>query len=282
MAQRINDEVGKLERTIRTFTASDYAAEEDYQCEVCNDAGYRLSATGQTSPCPNLDCRAGDAYRQTRMRQVAAVSQLPDHYKGYGWADWFNLTPAVAENKTAAILASQYFVEMRGKFFSLGEVDTAFGNAARMRQGLVLYGIRGVGKTAMAATIVNELAKVFVPVLFIYFPGYLDQMKQSFKNDYAGPPIEPIRNMMHSVSVLVLDDANVTGASDFDVKEFELIARLRTQKRLPLIITTNATSKQEFRAMWGGQAEAVVAESCHYIGMGGVVLRDEGDFGVMF
>jgi DNA replication protein DnaC len=87
---------------------------------------------------------------------------------------------------------------------------------------------------------------------------------------------------MQTVNVLVIDDANVTGASDFDVKEFQLLVRLRTQRQLPLIITTNANSKSEFREMWSGQAEAVVAENCHYIGMGGVVLRDEDDFGVMF
>ena len=153
-----------------------------------------------------------------------------------------------------------------------GHVIKQVGNIGVNGVGLLFDGGPGIGKTTHAVVAAmefirrmpeedNEAAKVLsmnnteyglkaVPVYYMTYPEFLSRKKSTFDADP-----EDKRNMMYeldglhgrskfdwlNVRILVIDDLGKEYGSKYDDTSFDEILRLRYDKGLPTIVTTNVS-----------------------------------------
>nr|WP_199930071.1 ATP-binding protein [Brevibacillus brevis] len=102
-------------------------------------------------------------------------------------------------------------------------------------RGLYIYGPVGVGKSAIAGAMTQELAKRGVDVLMLYVPDYLMEIKASIETGGMEQKLEALKN----VSILILDDIGAEAITAWTCDEvLGLILQLRMEK-LPTIYTSN-------------------------------------------
>jgi len=266
------------------YTEQDLRPLFSYECERCHDQGVIHYSDGATEACPE-DCRASQDYRKARVAKTAAISSIPEDFQQYtSFQMWEALEgktrngKLLLDGKLGAILTAQYLAAHIGTLFSLHDVDARlFPNETMQGVGLVLYGGLGAGKTALACTVANVAMAHYRSSMFVYVPRWLEAIKDSFG---GGPSMTDFNQMMLNCDLLILDDCNVPGASNFDSEKLEIMVRERSAKRRPYIITTNLQTGEEFVRVWGGQAWDIIAEKCLIVGMIGEPLRQKHTFGI--
>ncbi len=104
-------------------------------------------------------------------------------------------------------------------------------------KGIYLYGSFGAGKTYLIAALFNEMAKVGIKSIIIYYPEFLRRLKASFQTNY-NEQFEHIKR----IPLLLLDDIgaeNVTAWSRDEV--LGPILQYRMENHLPTFFTSNLT-----------------------------------------
>ena len=112
-----------------------------------------------------------------------------------------------------------------------------------IEKGLFLHGNFGCGKTYLIAALFNELAKVNVKSVIVYWPEYLRSLKSSFgasndefKNKY---------NELKYAKLLLIDDLGAETVTSWSRDEvLGTILQYRMQEDLPTFITSNLTIKE--------------------------------------
>ncbi|MGF9909392.1 primosomal protein DnaI [Brevibacillus porteri] len=102
-------------------------------------------------------------------------------------------------------------------------------------RGLYIYGPFGVGKSAIAGAMTQELAKRGVDVLMLYVPDYLMEIKASIETGGMEQKLEALKN----VSVLILDDIGAEAITAWTRDEVLGPILQRRMEKLPTIYTSN-------------------------------------------
>ncbi|MCM3145357.1 primosomal protein DnaI [Brevibacillus sp. MER 51] len=102
-------------------------------------------------------------------------------------------------------------------------------------RGLYIYGPFGVGKSAIAGAMTQELAKRGVDVLMLYVPDYLMEIKASIETGGMEQKLEALKN----VSVLILDDLGAEAITAWTRDEVLGPILQRRMEKLPTIYTSN-------------------------------------------
>ncbi|MFI8714227.1 primosomal protein DnaI [Brevibacillus brevis] len=102
-------------------------------------------------------------------------------------------------------------------------------------RGLYIYGPFGVGKSAVAGAMTQELAKRGVDVLMLYVPDYLMEIKVSIETGGMEQKLEALKN----VSVLILDDIGAEAITAWTRDEVLGPILQRRMEKLPTIYTSN-------------------------------------------
>ena len=108
----------------------------------------------------------------------------------------------------------------------------------KFHKGLYLFGSFSIGKTYTLACIQNELAKIGIESLLIYFPDLVLELKNSIKE----LRYHQLINKLKAVDVLMFDDfgsENVTPWLRDEV--LGPILNYRALEKKPLFITSNIT-----------------------------------------
>ena len=105
------------------------------------------------------------------------------------------------------------------------------------KNGLMLFGGVGSGKTHLSASIANDFADKAIPTLFGTFSEHLEQIRSEFDSANAD---EHLRNMKR-VMVLVIDDLGQEKQTEWTRQILYDVVNYRYEHRLPIIITTNFT-----------------------------------------
>jgi len=121
------------------------------------------------------------------------------------------------------------------------------------KNGLLMVGKVGRGKTHLAAAMAIEQIKLQKSVVFGTVPTILIRIRQSFSGE--GPNEFQVMNTIAGCSLLVLDDLGKEKHSDWAEEKLYEIINVRYLRNLPVVITTNVGLKGiEARYPWNGEA----------------------------
>ena len=102
------------------------------------------------------------------------------------------------------------------------------------RNGLLILGGVGTGKTHLAAAIANAFIQRGIPVLFGTYSEHLEHIREEFdKGD------RKYLSMMKNTPILVLDDVGKEKRSEWTQQVLFDVVNYRYEHMLPIIITTN-------------------------------------------
>lgn len=104
----------------------------------------------------------------------------------------------------------------------------------RYRNGLILMGSSGNGKTHLAASIANCLADRGIMCQFGTFSDFLEELRQEFSSD-----TRTMLAKLKTVPMLVIDDLGQEKRTEWTQQVLYDIVNYRYEHLLPLVITTN-------------------------------------------
>lgn len=260
--------------------------ETTYQCETCQDLHMiRYSVPidhpkfGKLFPCP--DCEGGRALEDRRIQTKLSETKLPKGYQNLTFETWDELSQEEKRGKGLALNSAKLFVQAESHYVSLAEAYRLCGRdldaTDAVRNSLIFQGVPGLGKTGLAAAIVNALMAQNKQVLYIRTQDFIEALKQSFDRDKRSndgeDKTQAIIDTVKQHPRLVLDEFNMSAVNEWRQEQIENIVRYRYGNALPTIFTCNAT-EDELERQWGIRTTSVLFTMAHWIPMGGVGLRD--------
>jgi len=204
--------------------------EEIFNCEVCND-GRRIRLTnnrkeryfGKTFPCPKC----------TDEDDLVMAAGVPSNYAEWNLETLDFETPLVADSR-AALLAGE---------------------------SIVMYGAVGRGKTHTAIGLLREWVKhggitgsQIRPARFLYFPHFLDQMRQAFGSDEFNQQAQGLENELGNIDLLVIDDLGAERTSEWVIERVNVLLDRRLREGRQTIITTNVNDLGDVERRYGSRA----------------------------
>jgi hypothetical protein len=278
-------------------------------CDLCHGAGHVLvpvdeqGRTIQDDPLPPTvqymhvfcpSCERGRELKARAFKKRYEQSELPVLYRQASLNDINNLgaifSPDGAKGKLLAYLAAREFVshaQHRVSWHAIcRRIQSIYGSREYpawvdedlqtdddVRDGLVLWGGLGTGKTHIAAAVVNEITRQGEYAMYMRMSDILQSLTDTWSSDEA---TGEVLRKYEEVPVLFIDDMNIESRRDGSVREHEVnyaaaIMRYRTNHRLPTLITTN-WSPQQFSEKWGSWCADVVL-TYHWVEVRGRKVR---------
>lgn len=162
--------------------------------------------------------------------------------------------------------------EKLGKRFSLRTFDTydatkdqeaydkcfayASGGYKDQRNGLLIVGSYGTGKTHLAAAIANKLIDDGVEVKFGTYQGLLEGVKNKF-----GERNNDALTELRTVELLIMDDIGKERVTEWTRSIMFDVVNARYEAMLPTVFTTNLNT-QELEEYLGGAVYSRICETC--------------------
>ena len=108
----------------------------------------------------------------------------------------------------------------------------------KKRQGILLWGTVGTGKSFTAACIANELMDRMVPVIMTSFVKILQNIQENPEEE------KTFMNRLNDARLLIIDDLGTERNTDYALEKVYNIIDSRYRAGKPLILTTNMTVKE--------------------------------------
>lgn len=253
-----------------------------YDCPTCEDRGmvsynvpFGHELFGKLMPCP--DCQKGNdlQVRQWQIRLKNAA--LPEAYQQLTFASWDALPENLRAGKRLALFAATLFAATFDHYVSLAQAYRMAGRTWKaddvIRNSLVFQGPVGVGKTGLAAAIVNDLLARSQPALYVRVQDFIASVQERYgKSADEHPTDQEVIDAARRAPVLVLDEMNMVAATDNRREIMENVIRYRYGNALPTIVTCNH-SQDELTADWGERTTNVLFAMAHWVPMGGLPIR---------
>lgn len=187
-------------------------------CPVCDDSGWKVVGPEEERRVARCDCRLAGA-----TERLLARARIPKRYEHCELSNFDVLPGRYKAAMEKAKLAAGSFVEQ----YPLE------------KDGLLLLGPIGVGKTHLAVGILRELIRSkAVPCLFCDYRELLKEIQNSYNPSVQATEMEVLRPII-TAEVLVLDELGAIKPSDWVWDTVGLILNTRYNDKLTTIITTN-------------------------------------------
>lgn len=125
-------------------------------------------------------------------------------------------------------------------------------------KGLFLHGNFGCGKTYLVSALFNELAKLNLKSVIVYWPEYLRSLKASFQSS-SNDEFKNKFNEVKYAKFLLIDDLGAEGVTSWSRDEIlGTILQYRMQEHLPTFITSNLDIKELDEHLSGGSKQEKV------------------------
>lgn len=128
------------------------------------------------------------------------------------------------------------------------------------KNGLIICGSYGTGKTHLAASIANYAVEHGMSTLFDTYGGHLEKLKSEF--NVSGEPKH--LNLMRNVDFLVLDDVGKEKQTEWSQSIMFDVINHRYENMKPIIITSNF-SNRELANYFGEACYSRLIEMCHAV-----------------
>lgn len=248
-------------------------------------------AFGKLFPCPNARCEKGQETRARRDDARLKNAGLPPEYQQLTFDSWDRLDKFYKAQKWTAwaackVLADYGTVNLyelhsivtSGRLDGWGKICEQLNLPAdnghyEEREQLVLYGVPNMGKTGLAASVVNARRAVGKDALYIRCYDIFAEINRR-QNAEEYPRSEDILDTFKNAPFLVVDEANIKGETESRLDRFEAIIRHRAAHHKPTLLTCNY-SPREFEAAWGLQTFSILSRQGYWIPMAGAPLRAE-------
>ena len=266
-------------------------------CEACGGLGliqFNVEAGhpwfGKLFPCEH--CEKGRELLLKAWMNNLASAGLPAKYQRLTFESWSALPKDIRKGKLLAENVCRLFVNDPQGWVSIADAYLRAGHEWRgqdlTRNSVILQGAMGLGKTSLAAAIVNWRAQNKLPTFYVRLQSFLTEVTNRYSEHYeptsqseAKTPGE-VLDLAKRAPVLVMDEINLEGTpSDHSRKIFEEIVRHRAGAELPTVYTCNLDTDGLVQH-WNGRAVDVLFESAHFIPMGGVPIRNMTQTGEVF
>lgn len=161
----------------------------------------------------------------------------------------FKVTP---ENAKAAKTAKDYADHFR-------EMLPGENNPDPGRNGLFFVGVKGTGKTHLAAAIANQLMQQGIPVICMTMIDLLARIRQTFER--GGLSEDAVLRAYKGVKLLVIDDMGKEPASVWAASTIYNIVNGRYEAYMPTIVTTNYDDQQLVQRMTPRDGDPTTADA---------------------
>lgn len=150
-------------------------------------------------------------------------------------------------------------------------------------KGLFLVGVRGVGKSHLAAAITNAVIGQGVGVIFTTAYDLLARIKATYSTQDIDEGA--VLNVYRTIPLLVIDDPGKEQPTEWSLSRLYSIIDYRYRNLLPVIITSNYGDKElveRLTPQYGDRQTALALvdrlfEMCLAVPMGGQSWRSGGD-----
>tara|TARA_R110002110_G_scaffold18749_1_gene78464 strand:- start:2144 stop:2980 length:837 start_codon:yes stop_codon:yes gene_type:complete len=205
-------------------------AEQVYDCDACKDGKkIRLSSDpsnayfGKSFSCPKC----------TTIEELVYATGVPT-----GYAKW-NLSQ----------------LDIGSDFIASCVQNLTDGDS------IVMYGKVGRGKTHTAIGLLREWIRAdgitkgkFKPAKFIYFPQFLDDMRQSFGDDSNQKQAQQYETDLASYELLVVDDLGAESTTQWVIERVNVLLDRRLRNNKQTIVTTNLMNLGDVSKRYGERA----------------------------
>lgn len=131
-------------------------------------------------------------------------------------------------------------------------------------KGLLLSGNVGVGKTLLAAAIVNELNNKLYSTYFGNIVDIISTLKSTYSRNSSLTEIEAIDIMTNKVDLLIIDDLGKETTTEHNLSLLYRIINRLYENEKPIIITTNCSSRDLIYRLgeWGPAILSRITSMC--------------------
>ena len=213
--------------------------------------------------------------RLTDLDLVTRVHILAADYRGGGYQDW---TVELSELDLHANQTFDTFIIPRTGSQKLRQNlervrNIAWEYAEHPRGWLAILGKPGAGKTHLAAAIANHVRLTQPEVLFVSIPTLLDYLRAAFSSN-RGVSYDVRLEQIKAAPVLVLDDLNMAGSTNWTREKLLQLLDYRYLKHAPTVFTISAAGpdlkelKMEAPRIAARVADTDITTLCYLEGSG--------------
>jgi len=156
-----------------------------------------------------------EADKESKARNLLKYCQLPDHLAKLTFSNFI-----MREGLDQALDASWRLAEGKGIKW------------------LTLLGLSDMGKSHLAAAVVNRWLERGIPARYALVPQLLDNLRRGYR-DGADTSYEQVMDFYTDVPLLILDDLGMEAGTSWAMEKLDTIVELRAAKGLHLMVTTN-------------------------------------------
>lgn len=199
------------------FAAIDEVKWRARPVEMCDCEGRRKANADANRKAIRTAFVTRDKSRAASAESIALNAGISARFA----ARTFDRFIATEDNKSALIAAKKFLINFEKLLPIFGATD---------RNGLMLIGSVGTGKTHLASAIVNAIPRDYSKLYFTA-QEMLGKIRAGFDADFI--------SLLKNVSLLVIDDIGKEKSTEWAVAALFEIINARYEKCLPTIVTSN-------------------------------------------